>query len=127
MTPMTTDDNEPADASADHELAQVAENRFRLVWRLAVSLAVAVVVIAVLGLSLLAVTKANRISKEVLGSCQFYRDLSQVPLPATPTKALLTILADARSAYLIGGCESVKGPLPAADPRVAVLMPRGER
>lgn len=109
------------------DLEQVGRDGRQLVWRLTAALSVAILAIGVLGLSLLAVDKANRTSKQVQGSCQFYRDLSQLPLSPTSTRVLFTIIADARVAYEIGDCERVKGKLPAADPRVTALLPKGLR
>lgn len=88
-----------------------------------------VLVIAVGGLTtaLLAGQRVDHTAHAVQGSCQFYRDLSAVPLTPTSSRALLTIIADARVAYDTADCPLVKGKLPPPDPRVAALLPPGLR
>jgi hypothetical protein len=65
---------------------------------------------------------SNKAGASVQASCQFWHDLSQVPLSDTSTRVVFTIIADARIAYAGLGCSPA---LPPADPRVAALLPHG--
>lgn len=84
-------------------------------------------IVGALGIALSAKDTASSATTSVRGSCQFWRDLSQVPLSPASGKPLLTIIADARIAYARQGCANLNGQLPAPDPRVKPFLPVGLR
>ncbi len=84
---------------------------------------VLILLCAALGLALSAQSAANRANTSVRGSCQFWRDLSQLPLAANSTKVAFTIIADSRIAYARQACPNHLGDLPKPDPRVVPFLP----
>lgn len=99
----------------------------RLIYWWASICCVLVLAVGALTTALLASRAADHSTHAVQGSCQFYRDLAAVPIAPTSTKALLTIIADARVAYDTADCPLIKGKLPPADARVKPLLPPGLR
>lgn len=61
-------------------------------------------------------------TRAIAGSCQFYHDIASIPIVPTSTKALLTIIADARGGYDTADCQRTHGPLPPMDPRVTPYL-----
>ncbi|HEY2088593.1 MAG TPA: hypothetical protein VGH54_21560 [Mycobacterium sp.] len=80
-----------------------------------------------LGLALSAQSNANKAQFGLHGSCQFWRDLSDLPLPANSTKVAFSIVADSRVAYTRQSCDVELGALPAPDPRVLPYLPPSMR
>lgn len=80
-----------------------------------------------LALGLIAVNQSNQTRAAVQGSCQFFKDLSELPTDADSKQVLLLIIADSRVAYVTGKCESAKGKLQPPDARVRPLLPRDMR
>lgn len=95
--------------------------------RMAVACAVLILACGGLTLGLLGTMRASRAESAVQGSCQFFRDLTALPVTAKSTEPLLRIVADARVAYVTGECRSTKGPLGPPDPRVVPFLPNGFR
>ena len=97
----------------------------RFILRMAVLCAVLLIACGGLTLGYLGERHANQASQAVAGSCRFYRDLAGVPIAQTSSKALLTIIADARQAYETARCEQKLGDLPTPDPRVVPYIQSG--
>lgn len=95
--------------------------------RMAVLCAVLLIACGALAVGLIAQLNANRATAAVQGSCQFYRDLSELPVTAKSTEPLLRIVADARVAYDVADCGSSRGKLAPADPRIIPYLPKGAR
>lgn len=99
----------------------------RFLLRMAVLCALLIIACGGLTLGFLGEQHANHANKAVAGSCQFFRDLSSVPIAPSSTRALLSIIADARVAYETAGCQETKGELPPPDARVLPYIPAGYR
>lgn len=95
--------------------------------RMAVACAVLILACGGLTLGLLGTMQASRATSAVQGSCQFFRDLTELPVTDKSTEPLLRLVADARVAYVTAACRASKGPLPAPDSRVVRFLPEGYR
>jgi len=139
-TPDTDTNQLAVEATAvEADLGRAVDRRFRMVRVLAIGLGAALVLLVIAGGTIWSLTtshtarhvadKANHAASQanqaaidanraVAGSCQFYHDIASVPILPTSTKALLTLIADARGAYETADCAPTHGALPALDPRV---------
>jgi hypothetical protein len=90
-------------------------------WWAALSIAL-VVALGATTLAWASSQQSNRTAHAVQGSCQFFKDLSALPIAPNSTRALLTIIADARIAYTTGECQRSKGVLPPPDVRVVPYL-----
>lgn len=93
--------------------------------RMAVACAVLILACGGLTLGLLGNMRANRATAAVQGSCQFFRDLTELPITDKSTEPLLRIVADARVAYTTGDCQASKGKLDPPNSRVIRYLPEG--
>lgn len=99
----------------------------KTVWLLTAFGVVCIIAITALIYAYVGERKSDRTSVAVQGSCQFWHDLSQLPLSDSSTKVAFTIIADARIAYAHQGCTALTGSLPLPDPRVVPFLPPGVR
>jgi hypothetical protein len=99
----------------------------RGVYKLAGLCVLLILLCSALGIGLSAVARANRAQTGVQGSCQFWRDLSNLPLTKTSSVIAFTIVADSRIAYVTQDCADKFGKLQKPDPRVLPYLPPGMR
>lgn len=90
-------------------------------WWLGLCIALCVA-LAAMTLAWVSSQQSNRTSRAIQGSCQFYRDLSELPITPTATRPLLVLIADARIAYNTAECYRNRGQLLSPDPRVALIL-----
>lgn len=96
-----------------------ARRRYVIARRVFEGVAVAALLaIGVVALSGFVLSREDR--NAIHGTCQFWSDLSQIPLTAASSKTALTIVADARVSYQRQKCTPA---LPSPDPRVVPYLP----
>ena len=93
----------------------------------AATVAVLLIAIAALLVGFIANAHAIQTSRNLAGSCRFWKDIAVAPLPVNPSQLGLTIVADSRRSYIDQGCSSELGTLSAADARLFPFLPVNER
>jgi len=108
----------------------VAQRQVRLLLAMVAALALLATVVTVLVVRGIGETSRinDQVQKGVRGTCSFWHDLAVLPLQKNATSTALSLVADARLAYFGLDCLAGGGdPLPPPDPRVAKLLPKGQR